>query len=218
MGCNEAVDDDCRDNEYPYHEVYLDTYFIDRAEVTQAAYGLCVDAGECKAPGCAWDPSGTPKHPVRCVDWYNAKKYCEWAGSRLPTEAEWEKAARGTDGREYPWGNVGECDLAVKAPSFDGCGPGYAMPVCSFSPAGDSPYGLCDMAGNVFEWVLDWHNAEYYSESPKQNPKGPDTGTTKIKRGGSFGSLWGNLRVSSRLTAGPSSKQESLGFRCASDE
>lgn len=217
MGCNEAMDDDCNSDEHPYHEVYLDGYYIDVTEVTQGAFKECVDAGVCDIPGCYWNPAGTPDHPVVCIDWNDAKTYCEWAGKRLPTEAEWEKAARGNDGRKYPWGNEdATCEYAVMD---DGCGTGGTLPVCSKSPAGDSPYGLCDMAGNVWEWTADWYDSEYYDASPANNPTGPNSGFVRVLRGGGFFSYVYFLRVSLRYVYYPSFDYIfGLGFRCARSE
>jgi len=211
MGCNEAVDTLCESNESPYHEVTLSGYYMDRTEVTQGEYKKCVDAGECDTPSCDWDPTGTPNRPVVCVTWSQAGEYCVWAGKRLPTEAEWEKAARGTDGRKYPWGNeTATCDYAV----MYGC-PGDAMDVCSKSPSGDSPYGLCDMAGNVWEWVSDWYDSGYYANSPASNPTGPVSGSDRVVRGGSFVNLGGVfLRASDRFAVYPSAGHDYLGFRC----
>ena len=210
MGCNEAVDDDCLSDEYPYHEVFLDGYYIDRTEVTQEAFKDCVDTGVCNMPDCNWDPSGTPDHPVVCIDWYDAKTYCEWAGKRLPTEAEWEKAARGTDGRKYPWGNESPtCDLVVG----DNCTEDVQS-VCSRSPVGDSPYGLCDMTGNVWEWVADWYDSDYYETSPTDNPQGPISGYSWVERGGSFDASGGvgMLRTSGRGYGTYAAL--GVGFRC----
>ena len=218
MGCNEAVDDDCDNDEYPYHEVYLDAYYIDRTEVTAADYAACVSAGGCTTPSsgsyATYQVAGKEDHPINRVTWYQAEAYCTWAGKRLPTEAEWEKAARGNDGRKYPWGNQSPtCDLAVK----DGC-PGDTQPVCSVSPAGDSPYGLCDMAGNVWEWVADWYDGDYYDNSPANNPTGPNSGSDRVLRGGGFGNYGVNLRVSNRYGYYPSYFLVNLGCRCARSE
>jgi formylglycine-generating enzyme required for sulfatase activity len=217
MGCNEAVDTQCYSDEKPYHEVYLDAYYIDRTEVTAAAYEVCVTAGGCTAPGSGsystYQKPGMEDHPINRVTWFQAEAYCAWAGKRLPTEAEWEKAARGTDGRKYPWGNAtATCDLAV----MSAC-PGDTQPVCSVSPAGDSPYGLCDMAGNVWEWVADWYSSSYYSSSPGSNPAGPASGSSRVVRGGRFGNDDVTLSVSIRYDDNPSAYYYFLGFRCGRD-
>ena len=218
MGCNRAVDDECASDESPYHEVTLSGYYIDKTEVTQSEYKKCVDAGECDTPSCDWDPTGTPNRPVACVDWTQAGEYCAWAGKRLPTEAEWEKAARGTDGRKYPWGNEdATCEYAVMDDGTDnGCGTDSTWEVCSKSPAGDSPYGLCDMAGNVWEWVSDWYDFGYYTNSPASNPTGPVSGSGRVIRGGSFYTHDdADLRASNRDDYDPSDVLDDLGFRCA---
>jgi len=223
MGCNSEIDNICYDDEKPYHEVQLSAYYIDKTEVTQGAYKKCVDAGVCSDPGCNWNPSGTPNRPVVCVDWNDAIAYCTWAGKRLPTEAEWEKAARGTDGRKYPWGNqTATCEYAVINDGSDyGCGTDSTWDVCSKSPAGDSPYGLCDMAGNVWEWVSDWYGSDYYSNSPASNPTGPVSGSYRVLRGGSFVNyyyyyyFYDYLRASSRFDYNPSDVGDYLGFRCS---
>jgi len=217
MGCNESVDGYCGSDEYPYHEVTLSGYYIDKTEVTQGEYKECVDAGECDTPACYWDPSGTPNRPVECVNWTQAGEYCAWAGKRLPTEAEWEKAARGTDARKYPWGNErAACDYAVMDDgSGNGCGTERPWDVCSKSPAGDSPYGLCDMAGNLLEWVSDWYDSAYYASSPASNPTGPVNGSGRVARGGSFFDYHYNLRASVRGGQDPSWDRGGLSFRCA---
>ncbi len=216
MGCNFAVETQCDTDESPYHEVTLAGYYIDKTEVTVDAYGECVTAGSCTAPStggsCNWGVGGRGGHPVNCVNWTQAGAYCTWAGKRLPTEAEWEKAARGTDGRKYPWGNeTATCEYAV----MSGC-PDDILDVCSKSPSGDSPYGLCDMSGNVWEWVFDWYKSDYYTNSPASNPTGPVSGSNRVARGGSFGSPDnGNLRASNRVYHSPSIVSDGLGFRCA---
>ena len=218
MGCNQDVDQNCDFDEYPYHEVTLSGYHMDKTEVTQSEYKKCVDAGKCGKPGCDWRPAVTPNRPVVCVSWQFASDYCAWAGKRLPTEAEWEKAARGTDGRKYPWGNEdGTCDYAVMDDGGQGCGTDGTWNVCGKSPAGDSPYGLCDMSGNVWEWVSDWYDENYYFNSPSSNPTGPVSGSARVERGGGGGDHGGgNLRATTRFGVGPSDGNLAfLGFRCA---
>ena len=214
MGCAPS-DTSCDGDESPYHEVTLDAFLIDATEVTVSAYGECVSAGPCAAPGasadCNWGVSGRENHPVNCVDWYEADAYCAWAGKRLPTEAEWEKAARGTDERIYPWGNTPpDCTLA----QMGGCASG-TIEVGSL-PAGGSPYGVLDMSGNVWEWVSDWYAYDYYSSSPGDSPTGPVSGSDRLIRGGSRDNDAPYLRASVRGDAEPSYSGSGLGFRCAS--
>ena len=222
MGCNPEVDDDCDDDEKPGRKVWLDEYFIDRTEVTIGQYRACVEAGSCKEPRsksdskyCNWGHSGREDHPINCVDWNQAEAFCRWAGKRLPTEAEWEKAARGTEGRKYPWGNrEASCDYAVMDDGGDGCGKDRTWPVCA-KERGNSPYGLCDMAGNVWEWVSDWYGEEYYESGATRNPKGSKYGEYRVLRGGCWGLYPWYLRASSRFRSLPSLRYYGSGFRCA---
>jgi formylglycine-generating enzyme required for sulfatase activity len=198
--------------EQPVHTVYLDAFWIDRTEVTNAGYRKCVEVGTCSQPrDTGWynDPNRA-EHPVVWVDWYQAKTYCEWAGKRLPTEAEWEKAARGTDGRTFPWGEGIDCDHA----HYSGC-PwtfGETAPVGS-KPAGASPYGALDMTGNVWEWVADWYDPDYYSQSPDRNPPGPASGETRVLRGCSWNSR-GPITWRFADWSHPTSAGNDAGFRC----
>jgi len=219
MGCNSAVDDSCLPDESPYHEVTLSQYLIDSGEVTQAAYKLCIDAGACTSPKtyslCNWDPADKALYPVGCLSWTQAKAFCDWDRKRLPTEAEWEKAARGTDGRKYPWGNESAtCERAVMnnggGVRGNGCGTGKAMPVGS-KPSGASPYGALDMAGNVWEWVSDWYSDSYYASSPSSDPQGPENGSEPLYRGGGFYDVARHLRVSYRGDY----YDDVIGIRCA---
>ncbi len=213
MGCNESLDDECLSNEFPGREVTVDAFYMDVHEVTRSAYLSCVDAEACTVSSCEWDPADTEDLPAVCVDWFQASAYCAWAGKRLPTEAEWEKAARGVDGRKYPWGQAEpSCDLAA----MPGCTRKVVAP-CGHSPAGDSPYGLCDMAGNAWEWTSDRYDENYYGVAPSTNPRGPETGTSRVRRGGSFqGGGYDPARVSLRGSLEPSSSgYENVGFRCA---
>jgi formylglycine-generating enzyme required for sulfatase activity len=153
---------------------------------------------------------GFEDHPATQVSWYGAQAYCQWAGARLPTEAEWEKAARGIDGRLYPWGNEApNCDKA----QYGDCG-GMTVPVGS-RPAGASRYGVLDMGGNVWEWVADWYGPAYYSSSPAQNPQGPDSGERRVFRGGSWGYPPAFLRTADRARNRPTYAGFNVGFRCA---
>ena len=208
------------EDEFPQHSVYLDAYYIDRFEVTNAQFEAFVNAtgyrttaeekGEFNTWRAAYAP-GMENYPVVWMSWYDADAYCKWAGKRLPTEAEWEKAARGNLGRIFPWGN--EWD-PTKANSGE-TGYGHTMPVGSF-PTGFSYYGARDMAGNVWEWVADWWDPGYYSVSPTRNPQGPLTPTqNKVLRGGAFGNARWQLRTAHRHTGGPDGYARDHGFRCA---
>lgn len=209
MGCNAAVDGNCKADEKPLHNVTLGAFEIDKNEVTQEQYAACVDATACTPPSCTWDCS-TPGMPAGCIEWAQAKAFCAFAGKRLPTEAEWEKAARGTDGRKYPWGNQEPtCDLV----NMNGCG-NAADPVGSH-PSGASPYGALDMAGNMVEMVADWYDANFYASSPATDPKGPATGTRYGGRGGGLKSDATWQRTSARDWYDQTDAGSSLGFRCA---
>lgn len=225
IGCNELLDDACEDDEYPYVQEELPGFFIDKTEVTVAAYGKCVDANLCRVPStdnenCNWVKVGKENDPMDCVPLLWAAAYCESLGKRLPTEAEWEKAARGTDGRKYPWGNdMTACDKAVMRGYGDfGCGTGGTMDVCSKSPAGDSPYGLCDMSGNVWEWVSDRYQSAANTGADVEIPQGDDNSNLKVVRGGGFGDgAYDIFRVSNRDYKDASVTMAGLGFRCAMD-
>jgi serine/threonine-protein kinase len=218
------------EDEKPRHEVYVDAFWIDRTEVTNAQYEKCVDAGSCTAPSNSSSYTrekyyGEPEfedYPVIWVYWAQAQAYCAWAGRRLPTEAEWEKAARGTDGRIYLWGSgfygsrLNFCDVNCPFDYKDAdSDDGYAdtAPVGSYL-AGASPYGALDMAGNVWEWVADWYDAGYYAGSPAENPSGPDSGEYRVLRGGSwYDSTW-NARAAVRLWNTPGVTNFNYGVRC----
>lgn len=221
MGCNEAVDKRCATNEKPYHKVYLDAYYIDKYEVTVAEYTACVKAGKCTLGNsgdfCNYGREDRQNHPINCVDWNQARTYCEWMGKRLPTEAEWEKAARGTDGRVYPWGNIWNPRNANWDDNGREGGYTETTPVGSFA-GGVSPYGAYDMSGNVWEWVSDWYDGGYYKISPSSNPRGPESGRFRVLRGGGWLSLNPNyLRASIRIRNVPDDTNGSVGFRCARD-
>ncbi|MFH1176190.1 MAG: SUMF1/EgtB/PvdO family nonheme iron enzyme, partial [Acidobacteriota bacterium] len=216
MGSNRGGDD-----EKPRHRVTLSGFEMAKSETTVAQYAACVDAGKCTAPdqegSCNWGKSDRGEHPVNCVDWEQAKAFCEWAGARLPTEAEWEYAARsGGKDQEYPWGDQApSCDRAVMNEGGLGCGKETTWPVCS-KPSGNTEQGACDLAGNVWEWVADWYDDGYYRKSSKKDPKGPAGGSSRVDRGGGWSDGdAGYLRASNRGRVGPGGRLVDLGFRCA---
>ena len=207
MGCA-STDMACNSDETS-HMVTLSDYSIDETEVTQAAWDQCIRASVCVAPPCSsWQPSTKGNWPVTCVNRDEAASYCAWMGRRLPTEAEWEIAARGTMGDIYPWGMTDpDCTVA----NFGFCSFGGPQPVRYF-PAGTSPYNAFDMAGNVAEWVSDWY-ALY--EGDATNPTGPPSGNMRVVRGGDFQSQSTSLRASYRGQTEGASRSDNIGFRCA---
>lgn len=216
--------------ENPVHTTYVDDYWIDKFEVSNEQYGLCVDAGVCDPPYLYrsetrdryFDDPEFANYPVIYVNWYMATTYCEWAGRRLPTEAEWEKAARGTDGRKYPWGDdpiTGErvnlcdvtCERAIANPNFD---DGYAdtSPVGNY-PAGASPYGVMDMSGNVWEWTSTI--IQPYPYDADDGRENQDLYKERVWRGGPWSNGYWWVRSSVRYRSIPSYWFVNLGFRCA---
>jgi formylglycine-generating enzyme required for sulfatase activity len=204
--------------EAPPHKVTLNAFWIDETEVTNRMYALCAAAGACQPPADKssatrknyYDDAQYANYPVTNVVWDEAKAYCAWAGRALPSEAQWEKAARGTDGRTYPWGN----DLPNKELL------NYDVNVSDTTEVGlyvngRSPYGAYDMAGNVWEWVNDWADGSYYASSPASNPLGPDSGESRGLRGGSwYGNVIG-VRSTYRGWDSPVDRVSIIGFRCA---
>ena len=234
-------------NEAPIHTVELDAFYMDQHEVTNAEYQAFVSATGHPAPrGIGytavyellkhdyepWEDPGFnhPNQPVTTVTWFDADAYCKWAGKRLPTEAEWEKAARGgLEGARYPWGDAepdhttanfadSQTEFEWRNPNVDD-GYLFTAPVGTFQPNG---YGLFDMAGNVWEWCADWYSVTYYSESedverPRRNPKGPDTGERRVLRGGTWYRDDHTLRNAERVSDFPDNSLNVVGFRCAMD-
>lgn len=217
-------------DEFPLHEVTLDAYWIDQTEVTNAMFAqflnqmgnqleeraYWLDAGDEDAQvylqDDAWQVKfGHESHPVVEVTWFGANAYCEWVERSLPSEAQWEKAARGLDGRIYPPGNRINCNSAntVECKRFG------ALEVGSY-PDGSSPYGALDMAGNAWEWVADWYSAAYYQVSGGINPPGPEGGETRVLRGGSFNQDRKHARAANRRNNAPGNSQDDYGFRCVS--
>jgi len=225
MGCNPAIQTDCDADESPYHTVTLSAFEIDRTEVTQHDYKACMDAGACEIIGPANQDNWPATLPVVDATWNGATQYCAWVGKRLPTEAEWEKAARGTDGRKFPWGNSdwqGDCvfDDVRQCMSCRVAGQAVGQ-----ARRGASPYGALDMFGGLYEWVADYYQPDYYATSPAQDPSGPASGactgvgTTgcRVLRGFASDNLNTAIvgSVSGRDAFAPMWSTPLLGFRCA---
>jgi formylglycine-generating enzyme required for sulfatase activity len=209
-------------DEKPQRRVYVDAFWIDRTEITNGQYQRCVAAGVCASSNVYNKDFGEETLPVVGVNWQQANAYCHWVGGRLPSEAEWEKAARGVDGRLYPWGNqfdgyrLNYCDASCVADWRDQSandGYRYTAPVGSF-PGGASPYGVLDMSGNVWEWTADWYASDTYVQSTTLNPTGPAFGVQRVIRGGSWLYKGAGVRVARRHKDTPASSYDNIGFRC----
>lgn len=224
MGSNDGLG-----NERPEHKVLLDSYYIDQFEVTISRYAKFLKETGHPAPPL-WDEESVNTagdRPAVGLTWQDAVTYCKWAGKRLPTEAEWEKAARGTDGRRYPWGNM---QPFVDIANYNrGQWVSYAITLIPVETVGgmsvrhgtkgggQSPYGAFQMAGNAAEWVADWYDRGYYQKSPDRNPKGPAEGERRVIRGGSWVDLPAGVRSTVRVSAEPDFRDLTLGARCAMD-
>jgi len=212
--------DDGNSNEKPAHRVTVKGFQMAKTEVTVEQYKACVDAGACTEPNtdedCTWGAAGNENHPVNCVDWSQAKTFSEWVGGRLPSEAEWEYAAKsaGKD-RKYPWGDEdAACEKAVISEGGDGCGKGSTWPVCS-KTKGNSEQGLCDMAGNVWEWVQDRDHDSYNGAPTNGVAWESPAGSGRVVRGGSWNFDAGYARSAYRYGNVPGDRHDALGFRPA---
>ncbi len=215
---------DCRrewfENVEPARTVTLNAFWIDQTEVTNKMYKTCVDADICKPPFQSDSYKrdhyfGNPRYdeyPVIYIAWEQAETYCTWAGRRLPSEAEWEKAARGTDGRLYPWGNNKPTSTLSNYSLYEG----DTTPVKKY-PNGTSPYGAYDMTGNVWEWTADWYDGNYYKAAPSSNPTGPYFGIDKVSRGSAWIYYDFDTFVTDRYGNAPKTTNNIIGFRCARD-
>lgn len=233
MGSDKKIDRNAYKTEMPQRTVYLDSYEIDKYEVTALHYLKFVLATG-RLPQLDWRYDGgnfqesMANHPIMHVSWTDADAYCRWAGKRLPTEAEWEKAARGEDGRIFPWGNQMAGLTRANYGRTGLSGPVRDRPerlllyppiisVDKYDNAA-SPYGVRQMAGNVAEWVADWYDKDYYQRAPDRNPKGPETGANRAFRGGGWIDSTPTVRAAQRNGAPPETKMNWLGFRCARSE
>jgi len=204
-------EDEGQPSHQPQRRVYLDAYAMDCTEVTNADFAAFVAETGYEAIGWERQPAEeASEEPVTGVLWRDADTHCRWMGKRLPTEAEWERAARGTEGHRYPWGSAWDSDLANTVES----GPGHVLPVGSY-PDGASPDGVLDMAGNAAEWVADTFDAAYYSYAPDRNPPGPDVETDHVLRGGSWASPREQAQTFFRDSSHSTRPNWRVGFRCA---
>lgn len=221
MGCNMDHQKPCHPDELPEHTVRLSAFAIDITEVTVGAYRKCVESKRCSPPSakgkvdrCTWNEQQSETLPVSCVTWYQATDYCLSVGRELPTEAQWEMAARSPDRRRYPWGNeepTCERGNLFLPPRFCVAKP---LPVGSIL-AGRGPYGTVDQIGNLLEWTRDWYHAKYYYDSGEVDPQGPPQTGTKVLRGSSFSdAIRGGLSTSARYYLEPDSSSALIGFRC----
>jgi formylglycine-generating enzyme required for sulfatase activity len=217
MGCQKG-DKYCKPDEKPLRKVCLDSFSIDRTEVTVSEFKKCLEAKVCSevVRTCKIDRENCDNYPVTGISWFEAQKFCQWKNKRLPTEAEWEYAARGKTSNIYPWGNDHPKKILAAKYHY---GKNYTETVCSLA-SGNSPAGLCDMAGNAYEWVLDWYSPK--NSAKGKNPKGPCEGKIncsgyklRILKGGSSASIDTLLRISARYPLAPKRQLPLVGFRCA---
>ncbi len=223
MGSDPAKNKEAHNDELPQHRVCLSEFYIGKYPVTNTQYAAFVEATgyevqkewiKTKKEGSY--PVGGENHPATYVIWYDAVAFCNWFSQEsghiisLPTEAEWEKAARGTDGRTYPWGQGIDSTRA----NYWGKEKGKETTPVDAHPAGISPYGALDMAGNIWEWINDWYDADYYAKSPAENPTGPQDTGSKVVRGGSWHYVENYIRTAYRDEYLPGNRSYNMGFRC----
>ena len=207
-----SLEEGKNETEKPRHRLFLATYYIDKYPVTNKAYGAFIkETGYPEPPLWSNPQFSHPSQPVVGVTWFDALEYSKWANKRLPTEAEWEKAAKGQENFIYPWGNEFSNGMANIDSIMD-----RTSPVDQFD-GGISPYGCLDMIGNVWEWCTDWFDDRYYAMSPTENPTGPQVGTKKVLRGGGWDTIYLNARNAFRFFAEPSTSSTNIGFRCVVD-
>jgi formylglycine-generating enzyme required for sulfatase activity len=209
-----GADDGLKDAR-PLHRVYLSSYWLDKYEVTNARYRQCVEGGGCTPPKDrqAFDDLERAQYPVTNITWNQARSFCQWQGRRLPTEAEWEKAARGTDGRRYPWGN----DWNIVKSRVSNAVAANAIESVGRQAASSSPYGVFDLIGNASQWVKDWYAEDFYQTSPARDPQGPLRGSFRVLRGGEWNEKPSNLQASYRGWDEVTYWGPTLGVRCAED-
>jgi formylglycine-generating enzyme required for sulfatase activity len=212
--------------ESPVHTVIVSTFWVDSVEVTAGQYTLCVNDGDCTSPGqqpgCNFGLQERSDHPINCVDYAQAASFCGWAGKRLPTEAEWEKTARGpNDARRYPWGDDDPNLLLISNPSLQLINFNNLFQTTvsvGQHPDGRSPYGVHNLGGNVMEWVADFYDPDYYASSPTTDPLGPASGEQRVARGGHFLATPQAATATVRNRTATGTQAPVLGFRCASTE
>jgi formylglycine-generating enzyme required for sulfatase activity len=207
-----------QDDEQPVHRVSLNAFYLDAYEVTVSHFSVFLRSQK-PDPPFKWTEAlagNQDNKPVIGVNWYDARDYCRWVGKRLPTEAEWEMAARGTEGRMYPWGDIPPTRAHANAGQTQWRGYDTLANVGRYEP-GKTPEGAYDLAGNTWEWVADWYDPVYYQYSPRQNPTGPAAGPLRALRGGAWNNDAKSIRSANRAAYAPDARRNDVGFRCAKD-
>ncbi len=221
-GCFAMGRPDGRVGETPVHRVCVASFLLDLHEVTVAQYRRCREAHACGEPGralqqrgCTWEGKDSEDLPVTCVTWFDANGYCRFVGRELPTEAQWEFAARGPEGSAHPWGDASaDCSRAVYSERYGTCKHRTPQAVCS-RPAGRNPAGVCDLVGNAWEWVRDVYDLDFYARAPQQDPVALEGGRMRVVRGGGYDTEPEFLHAAYRACHSPLAKPPGVGFRCA---